>query len=99
MSERTVEEIRTEIDAERQRLDDDLTALQSEIRSLGVLVTAGLVIVALVAWRKGRGKASRRYGSSSGSATRSCRLGVLAGWYVASTGDDWSTHWSTSPVS
>ncbi len=53
MSERTVEEIRTEIAAERQRLDDDLTALQSEIRSLGVLVVAGLVVVALVTWRKG----------------------------------------------
>ena len=53
MSERTVEEIRTEIGAERQRLDDDLTALQSEIRSLGVLVAAGLVVVALVTWRKG----------------------------------------------
>jgi hypothetical protein len=56
MSERTVEEIRTEIDAERQRLNDDLTALQSEIRSLGVLVAAGLVVVALVAWRKGSRK-------------------------------------------
>ncbi len=53
MSERTVEEVRTEIDAERQRLNDDLTALQSEIRSLGVLVAAGLVVVALVTWRKG----------------------------------------------
>ena len=53
MSERTIEEIRTEIHAERQRLDDDLTALQSEIRSLGVLVAAGLVVVALVTWRKG----------------------------------------------
>lgn len=53
MSERTVEEIRTEIDAERQRLNDDLRAWQSEIRSLGVLVAAGLVVVALVEWRKG----------------------------------------------
>lgn len=53
MSERTAEEIRTEIDAERQRLDDDLTALRSEIQSLGVLVVAGLVVVALVTWRKG----------------------------------------------
>ena len=53
MSERTAEEIRTEIDAERQRLDDDLTALRSEIRSLGVLVVAGLIVVALVTWRKG----------------------------------------------
>ncbi|MDF2752344.1 MAG: hypothetical protein K0S82_727 [Gaiellaceae bacterium] len=53
MSERTSEVIRSEIAAERQRLDDDLTALQSEIRSLGVLVAAGLVVVALVTWRKG----------------------------------------------
>jgi hypothetical protein len=53
MSERTTEAIRSEIAAERQRLDDDLTALQSEIRSLGVLVAAGLVVVALVTWRKG----------------------------------------------
>ena len=53
MSERTVEEIRSEIAAERQRLHDDLTALQSEIRSLGVLVAAGLVVVALVTWRRG----------------------------------------------
>ena len=56
MSERTVEEIRTEISTERQRLNDDLTALQSEIRSLGVLVAAGLVVVALVTWRKGSRK-------------------------------------------
>lgn len=53
MSERTTEEIRSEIAAERQRLNDDLTALQSEIRSLGLLVAAGLVVVALVTWRKG----------------------------------------------
>ena len=53
MSERNAEEIRSEIAAERQRLDDDLTALQSEIRSLGLLVAAGLVVVGLVTWRKG----------------------------------------------
>ena len=53
MSERTAEAIRAEIAAERQRLDGDLTALRSEIRSLGVLVAAGLVVVALVTWRKG----------------------------------------------
>ena len=53
MSERNAEEIRKEIAAERQRLNDDLTALQSEIRSLGVLVAAGFVAVALVTWRKG----------------------------------------------
>ena len=53
MSERTVEEIRAEIADERQRLNDDLTALRSEIRSLGVLVAVGLGVVALVTWRKG----------------------------------------------
>ena len=53
MPERTVEEIRTEIAAERLRLNDDLTALQTEIRSLGVLVGVGLAVVALVTWRKG----------------------------------------------
>ena len=53
MSERTVEEIRTEIDAERLRLNEDLAALRSEVRSVGVLMAAGLVVVALVAWRKG----------------------------------------------
>jgi hypothetical protein len=53
MSERTTEEIRAEIAAERQRLDEDLTALRSEIRSLGLLMVAGLVVVALVTWRKG----------------------------------------------
>jgi hypothetical protein len=53
MSERTTEEIRSEIAGERQRLDEDLTALRSEIRSLGLLVVAGLAVVALVTWRKG----------------------------------------------
>jgi hypothetical protein len=52
MSERNAEEIRNEI-AARQRLDDDLTALRSEIRSLGLLVAAGLRVVALVTWRSG----------------------------------------------
>jgi hypothetical protein len=52
MSERTVDEIRAEIDAERQRLNEDLTALRTEVRSLAAVVTAGLVVVALVRWRK-----------------------------------------------
>ncbi len=56
MSERTVEEIRTEIAAERQRLNDDLTAMRSEALSLGLLVAAGLGVVALVTWRKGSRK-------------------------------------------
>ena len=56
MSERSAEEIRKEIAAERQRLDDDLTALKSEMRPLGLLVGAGLVVVAIVTWRKGSRK-------------------------------------------
>jgi len=52
MSERNAEEIREEIAAERQRLDDDLARLQSEVRSLAVFVGAGLAVVALVTWRK-----------------------------------------------
>jgi hypothetical protein len=55
MSERSAEQIRAEIAAERQRLDDDLTMLRSEVQSLAVVVAAGLAVVALVAWRKGRG--------------------------------------------
>ena len=56
MSERTPEAIRMEIAAERQALDEDLSNLQSEIRSLAVFVAAGLVVVGLVSWRRGRRK-------------------------------------------
>jgi len=53
MSEtRGTEEIRLEIAAERQRLDDDLSALRAEIRSLVPVVAAGLAVVALVTFRK-----------------------------------------------
>ena len=45
-----------EIAAERQALDEDLSNLQSEIRSLAVFVAAGLVVVGLVSWRKGKRK-------------------------------------------
>jgi hypothetical protein len=54
MSDRTAEDIRTEIAAERLALDDDLSKLQSEIRSLAVFVAAGLVVVGLVTWRRGK---------------------------------------------
>jgi hypothetical protein len=54
MSERSVESVREEIAAERQRLDEDLVQLRSEIRSLGVFAVAGLVVVALVTWRMGK---------------------------------------------
>ena len=54
MSEkRTAEDIRTEIAAERQRLDAELDALQIELRSLVPLVAAGLAVVTLVTFRKG----------------------------------------------
>ena len=51
MSERTPEQIRLEIAAEREALDDDLSNLQSEIRSLAVFVAVGLV-----SWRTGKRK-------------------------------------------
>jgi len=56
MAERTVEEIRSEIEAERQGLIDDVAGLQSQIRSLALLVAAALAIIALVTWRKGTRK-------------------------------------------
>ena len=53
MSEkRGTAEIRKEIAAERQRLDDDLNALKGEVRSLVPLAAAGLAVVALVTFRK-----------------------------------------------
>ena len=53
MSEkRGTAEIRKEIDAERQRLDDDINALKGEVRSLVPLAAAGLAVVALVTFRK-----------------------------------------------
>ena len=59
MSERTVEDIRTEMVAERQRLDDDLKRLKSDLRSLAVFVVAGLVIVGLVTWLLGKRSGAR----------------------------------------
>jgi hypothetical protein len=47
-----IAEIRKEIAAERQRLDDDLNALQAEFRSLVPVAVAGLAVVALVTFRK-----------------------------------------------
>ena len=53
MSEkRGTEEIRKEIAAERQRLDDDLSALRAEVRSLVPVVAATVAVVALVTFRK-----------------------------------------------
>ena len=53
MSEkRGTTEIRKEIAAERQRLDNELNALKGEVRSLVPLAAAGLAVVALVTFRK-----------------------------------------------
>lgn len=54
MSERTVEDIRNEMAAERQALDDDLKTLKSDLRSLGIFTVAGLAVIALVTWRVGK---------------------------------------------
>ena len=56
MSDRTVDDIRAEMAAERQRLDDDLKRLKSDLRSLAVFMGAGLVVVAVVTWFLGRRK-------------------------------------------
>ena len=69
-----------EIRCERQHLNEDLTALRTEVRSLAAVVTAGLVVVALVKWRKGSregiaavwrlaGSSTRRAASADGPAT------------------------------
>ena len=59
MSERSVADIRNEIAAERQRLNDDLAGLRSELRSLAVFMAAGLVVVALVTWFACRRRGAR----------------------------------------
>ena len=59
MSERSVDDIRNEIAAERQRLNDDLAGLRSELHSLAVFMAAGLVVVALVTWFAGRRRGAR----------------------------------------
>ncbi len=56
MSERTVEDIRSELAAERQHLDDDLARLKSDVRSLALFMVVGLIVVALVTWRLGKRK-------------------------------------------
>ena len=56
MSERSTDDVRKEIAAERERLNDDVARLRSEVRSLALFVGAGLAVVALVTWRVGRRK-------------------------------------------
>lgn len=83
MSERTVEEIRSEITAERQGLNDDLTALQSEIQSLGL---RALLSSRSCRGVEGHGKASRRFGSSLGSPTQIPRRRLVASTSAKSSG-------------
>ena len=56
MSERTVDDIRNELTAERQHLSDDLARLKSDVRSLALFTVAGLVVVGVVTWRLGKRK-------------------------------------------
>ena len=56
MSERTVEDIRNELTAERQHLNEDLARLKSDVRSLALFMVAGLVVVGVVTWRLGKRK-------------------------------------------
>jgi hypothetical protein len=53
MSERTAEQIRTEMAEERRRLDNDLDALQAELRSFVPYLIAGVVGLALFTGGKG----------------------------------------------
>ena len=53
MPKRGSEEIRKDIAAERERLDRELTELQTELRSFTPFVIGGLAVVALVSFRKG----------------------------------------------
>jgi len=57
MPKRDTAEIRTEIAAERQRLDDDLTALERDLLSSTPFVAAGLLVaLGLAVFAKGRGR-------------------------------------------
>ena len=56
MSERTVEDIRNELTAERQHLNEDLARLKSDVRSLALFMVVGLAVVGLVTWRLGKRK-------------------------------------------
>jgi glutathione S-transferase len=54
MSERTVADIRQEIAAERQRLDDNLTALEGELLSGAPFVVGGLIAAAVLIFATAR---------------------------------------------
>ena len=56
MYERTIEDIRNELTAERQHLNEDLARLKSDVRSLALFMVVGLVVVGVVTWRLGKRK-------------------------------------------
>jgi hypothetical protein len=56
MSERTVEDIRNELAAERQALNDDLSRLKSDVRSFALFVGVGLAVVGSVTFFVGKRK-------------------------------------------
>jgi len=53
MSDRTAEQIRTDIAAERQRLDQDLDAFQAEVRSFVPYLIAFVAALAVLTGGKG----------------------------------------------
>jgi hypothetical protein len=60
MSERGAAEIRGEIAAERQRLDDNLSALEGELLSGAPFVVGGLVAVGAVVFAATRKRGQKR---------------------------------------
>ena len=59
MSERTVEDIRNELAAERQALNDDLARLKSDVRSLALFMGVGLAVVGGVTFFVGQRKGAK----------------------------------------
>jgi len=53
MSERTIEQIRSDIADERRHLEDEIDSLQAELRSFVPYVIAGVVALALFTGGKG----------------------------------------------
>jgi hypothetical protein len=53
MSERTAEQIRMEMAAERRRLDEDLDELQAEVHSFVPILIAGVLALALFTGGRG----------------------------------------------
>jgi hypothetical protein len=59
MSERTIEDIKNEMAAERQALNADLARLKSDVRSLALFTIVGRIIVASVTYFFGKRKGAQ----------------------------------------